>query len=213
MKVGLMATRLEKRELIVATAEKIFLRQGLFETAMDQIAEDANLSRRTLYRYFDKKEDLAYEVTTRLITQWNDFFGACYQGLNGNGLAQLEQFLQGLIGYMSEKIDVMKYLGEFDFYFKDAAIFRPSEDQERHFNDVILVSDDYLKNLLKKGIQDGSIDPSICIEITEATISNVMWTFGQRVASRRDIIHAETGFQALELIEYQVALYIKALAS
>ena len=208
-----MATRLEKRELILETAETIFLRQGLFNTAMDQIAEEAGMSRRTLYRYFDKKEDLAYEVTTRLLTKWNIFFNECYKTLEGTGLKRLEQFLNYLLQYMSDKVEVMNYLGEFDFYFKDSAVQKPSEVQKSHFDDIILESDDYLKALLNTGVEDGSINEYTNVELTEATISNVLWSFGQRVASRGQIIYEETGFKAVELVQHQVNLYIKALSS
>lgn len=54
----------------------------------------------------EKKEDLAYEVTTGLITHWNEVFRTCYGTLNGNGVERLEQFLLGLIGYMSERINI-----------------------------------------------------------------------------------------------------------
>jgi len=207
-----MATRLEKREIIFDTAQKLFLQNGLFNTTMDQIAEASGLSRRTLYRYFDKREDLAYEVTTQFILQWNQFFESCYSQLHGTGIERLEQFLKGLMGYMSERVEVMRYLDEFDFYFRDTASIYPSEKQIRHFKDVILVSDNYLKLLLKLGVEDGSIDDEINIEMTEATISNVMWSFGQRVASRGKIIEEETGYDPIKLIEHQVVLYIKALS-
>ena len=206
-----MATRLEKRELILETAEMIFLDKGLFNTAMDQIADACHMSRRTLYRYFDKKEDLAYEVTTRLLIQWNVFFDECYKNLDGNGLLCLEQFMLKLIGYMADQIDVMTYLGEFDFYFKDSAVLLPSEEPKSHFNDIILESDDYFKALLEKGVSDGSIKSNTDIILTEATISNVLWSFGQRVASRGKIILEETGFEAVELVKHQVYLYIQAL--
>lgn len=208
-----MATRLEKREVILVTAEAIFLRQGLLYTAMDQIADEAGMSRRTLYRYFDKKENLAYEVTTRLLTQWNIFFNECYKTLEGRGLEKLEQFLNYLLQYMSDKVEVMNYLGEFDFYFKDSALQKPSELQKSHFDDIKLESDDYFKALLKIGIEDGSVDKEVNVELTEATISNVLWSFGQRVASRGQIIYEETGFKAFELVQHQVNLYIRALSS
>lgn len=208
-----MATKTEKKEIILKTAETIFLKQGLFNTAMDQIAEEAGFTRRTLYRYFDKKEDLAYEVTTRLLMKLNEFYQDTYKSLEGNGLERLEVFLDSLIKYISDRVDIMNYIGEFDFYFKDTNTLKPSEDQVTHFNEVILMPDEMLKEILKLGIEDGSIKKGIDIEITEATISNVLWSFGQRIASRGNTIQQETGYDGIALIQYQVQLYRQALMS
>lgn len=134
-----MATKEEKRTLILKTAKEVFLEEGLLFTAMDRIAEKSGLSRRTLYRYFDKKEDLAYEVTTDLLTHWNQFYHDTFQSVTGNGIEKLESFLKQLIEYMSSKVDVMHYLGEFDFYFQDRSINLPSPDQVEHFNDISFI--------------------------------------------------------------------------
>lgn len=206
-----MATKAEKRQLIVQTARETFLKEGLISTSMDRISEKSGLSRRTLYRYFDKKEDLAFEVTTGLLREWNQFYHTTFLSVTGSGIEKLNAFLYELITYMSNKIEVMHYLGEFDFFFQDTSIDTASETQLDEFNDVILESDDYIISLLIEGMNDGSIDGSIDVKLTESTISNVLWSFGQRVANRSKIIKKETGFEAIELVKHQVDLYIKAL--
>lgn len=112
---------------------------------------------------------------------------------------------------MSDRLDVMRYLGEFDFYFKGEKESVASEEERERFEGVILESDDLLREMLERGIGDKSIRDQIDISLTIATISNVLWSFAQRVAARDSRIIRETGYRGVELIAHQVSLYIDAL--
>jgi AcrR family transcriptional regulator len=50
--------RRETRRRLAETGLKLFLAQGYEETTLDQIAEAAGVSRRTVFHYFDQKEDI-----------------------------------------------------------------------------------------------------------------------------------------------------------
>jgi AcrR family transcriptional regulator len=52
--------RLETSAAIVAAAHELFVRQGYDATTMDDVADAAVVSRRTLFRYFPTKEDLVF---------------------------------------------------------------------------------------------------------------------------------------------------------
>ncbi|MBB6481211.1 TetR/AcrR family transcriptional regulator [Spirochaeta isovalerica] len=206
-----MEKKEKTRETILSKAREIFLKKGLFDVIMDDIAEEAGLTRRTLYRYFATKEDLAFETTIGLIDEWNSYQKEVASGLQGSGLDRLETFLGKLIEYMSDRLDVMRYLGEFDFYFKGEKESVASEEERERFEGVILESDDLLREMLERGIGDKSIRDQIDIPLTIATISNVLWSFAQRVAARDSRIIRETGYRGVELIAHQVSLYIDAL--
>ena len=203
--------REEKKALIIEKAREIFLEKGLFNTVMEDIATQVGLTRRTIYRYFETKEDLAYETTIQLLNEWNAFHREVFSQLSGNGIEQLEDFLNQLIDYMNERIQVMKYLGEFDFYFKDEKVAKPSSESMVKFELIILESDDLLRELIQRGVSDGSIQADTKVKLMVTTISNVLWSFGQRIAIRNEIIQHESGITGLELIKNQVDIYITAL--
>jgi TetR/AcrR family transcriptional regulator len=54
-----------RREEIIDAAEKVFFEKGLGVATMDEIAEEAELSKGTLYLYYKSKEDLYLTVTMR----------------------------------------------------------------------------------------------------------------------------------------------------
>lgn len=53
--------QLHARMLIAGSAIDIFRKQGYDSTSMEDVATEAGVSRRTLYRYFKSKEDLVFE--------------------------------------------------------------------------------------------------------------------------------------------------------
>ena len=55
-------TRIRNRKRIVDVAEKLFLEKGIGHTTMLDIAESAQVGRKTIYNYFDTKEVIARYV-------------------------------------------------------------------------------------------------------------------------------------------------------
>lgn len=200
--------REKTKELILLNSRKIFLKNGIVNTVMNDIAFSVNLSVRTIYRYFNTKEDIAYEIAILLINEWNSFQKEVYDHLEGSGVSQLEDFLNSLINHMNNKHDVMRYLSEFDFYFKDVSESKVSEDTMFRYNEIILKSDILLTAILELGIKDKSIRQDLDVNLVVATMSNVLWGFGQRIAIRGNIIKKESGYNPLKLIQHQVSIYI-----
>lgn len=198
----------DTKDLIIEKSRETFLNNDIFNTVMNDIALNSNLSVRTIYRYFNTKEDLVYEITIDLLNEWNKYQIDAFNNLEGTGIVRLDIFLKNLINYMSEKTDVMRYLGEFDFYFKDEAT-AANEDRMNRFDEIILVSEDLLSEIIILGIKDKSIRKDLDINLTVATISNVLWSFGQRIAIRGEIIKKESGFDGITLINNQVDIYIE----
>ena len=137
---------------------------------------------------------------------------------------------------MRDGVVIKKYLAivhgivEKDHFIIDKAIGRPSQESIRRdvmdeggkeaisevkvlsrFNDISLQSDGLLWKIIRLGQEDKSIIKEIDLPLTVATISNVLWGFGQRIAIRGKTIKEESGLEAIDLIRYQVLLYINAI--
>ncbi|NLC54925.1 MAG: TetR/AcrR family transcriptional regulator [Erysipelothrix sp.] len=197
------------KALIIEKSRDVFLEKGIVNTVMNDIALSVDLSVRTIYRYFPTKEDIAYEIIIELINEWNNYQKLVFDELKGSGLRRLELFLNSLILNMSKKPEVMRYISEFDFYFNDRVVVTISLDHQKRFNDIILKSDYLIESIIELGKKDGSIKQGTDTQLMVATISNVLWSFGQRIAIRGEIIKKESGFDGIELIKHQVEIYIK----
>jgi AcrR family transcriptional regulator len=60
----------ETRARIVEAAIHLFLEHGFDETTMDDIADAAGVSRRTVYRHFPAKDDLVFEQPEQWLPQF-----------------------------------------------------------------------------------------------------------------------------------------------
>jgi AcrR family transcriptional regulator len=62
------------RNMIIAAGARVFATKGIRDTSVEDLLEAANVSRRTFYRMFDSKEDVALALyvfgTTQLIGRW-----------------------------------------------------------------------------------------------------------------------------------------------
>lgn len=60
----------ERRRTIIAAAEKLFAREGFHNTTIEQVAADIDLSKGTLYLYFQSKEDLFFSILEEKIDNY-----------------------------------------------------------------------------------------------------------------------------------------------
>ena len=77
----------QKQQDIVIAAEALFLRQGYGVSSMDQIAQEAGVTKQTVYRYFASKNELFAAVMQRVQTAeaepWRFGAGAIAEELSG----------------------------------------------------------------------------------------------------------------------------------
>ena len=64
----------ERRRMIIDAAEKVFFSKGFESATMDEIAEKAELSKGTLYLYFQSKESIYTAITERGLVILSDMF-------------------------------------------------------------------------------------------------------------------------------------------
>jgi AcrR family transcriptional regulator len=55
----------KKEALFINAAEKLFMKKGFENTSINEVAKEAGLTKRTLYQYFQSKEDLFMQSPSR----------------------------------------------------------------------------------------------------------------------------------------------------
>lgn len=53
------------RKQIMISAERLFLEKGFVQTTIHDISEDSDYSRRTIYSYYESKEDILYHIVEK----------------------------------------------------------------------------------------------------------------------------------------------------
>ena len=203
--------RANTKERILVKAYEVLLQTGLIESSMEEIAKASDCTRRTLYRYFPSKDQLVFEVVIRILEDWNQVQLSIYEDLSGTGFERLEDYLKALVSYMEGRMDTMRFLGTFDYYTQDRSDLQCSGEVIIRFNEVSHSSHQYLQQLIERGSTDGSLTYACDLEVLVSTISQVLWSFGQRIAMRGVQIEAEDHVDKMKLIHCQIDLYLQAL--
>lgn len=201
-----------KRDRILECAFNVFTKKGLVDTVMNDIAKESNLSRRTLYRYFETKEEIAFEVMLQMLEQWNEYQKTVNAELYGMGIERLEQFLIKLIDYMDEHRLIMRFIGEFDFYFNDDFTYQPPAHLLECYEQNLHISEDLIRDIIQLGIDDNSIKLIHELEIIVVTITSILWAFAQRISIYGKKLSQEYNMDVLEIVHCQVDMYIEVLS-
>lgn len=82
----------QKQHAIVSAAEALFLQQGYGVISMDQIAKKAGVTKQTVYRYFDSKNELFAAVMQRVQTAKSEVY--CF------GSKTIDEELSGFASYL-----------------------------------------------------------------------------------------------------------------
>lgn len=156
---------------IIDAAEIIFARDGFENASMNAIANKAEFSKRTLYKYFEDKIDLYLTVALRLYNSlYNYSKDHSYQGSNG-------------YDQIRESFDII-----YNFYVKKENSFRIIYDigTVRQLTDNPKLKEflkidhqiyDSLHQLILKGQSDGSINKNISAQLTARTLMFLLISF------------------------------------
>ena len=137
---------------IIDAAEKVFFEKGLSNSKMDEVAEQAELSKGTLYLYFKSKEEIYFEIKLRAINI-----------LNGMFKESISVNKTGFDNCMEIGKTYVKFLNEYSNYFKVIVYFESNNCKVCEFRDKcenFFKEDNPLNSfiqIINQGIADGSI--------------------------------------------------------
>ena len=114
----------EKREHIITTAEKLFIRFGFRKTTVDEIARAAGMGKSTLYYYFNSKEEIFAAVLRK---NADDILQKLAEALEHRADPQ-----EKLRNYIVTRMNVMKDISNyFDMLKTEYFAIYPLIEQER----------------------------------------------------------------------------------
>src|ERR1043165_5862397 len=95
--------RTEKRERILAAAERVFARRGFFASRVSEIAKDAGVADGTIYLYFKSKDDLLIALFENRMRQVNDELRAAVDGAPDQPIEQLRAFVRSYLRLVNDE--------------------------------------------------------------------------------------------------------------
>lgn len=135
-----------KRERILSAAIDLFYEQGYGRTTLDQIARALGVTKPFIYQYFDSKNDLLAEISSRAIWAAHETFNRTLQ-LEGSAAEKLRiivrEFMLHVLGYQANAI----------IYSREETELSPAD--QAAINGLRRDFDHRLVALLEEGSQNG----------------------------------------------------------
>ncbi|MBN9390968.1 MAG: TetR/AcrR family transcriptional regulator [Chloroflexi bacterium] len=176
-----------QRESILDAAETLFLQRGIEKTSMVDIANQAGITKITLYRYFPNREDIALLLWQRTSEKIFSLVGFNEKGFSIEDFKNLTRLM---IRNFDEMRDSYRYIGMFDGMFLD----NPNE-----VGITRLIKEKYSSAVFKEVAQSRkAYEFQSCVLI----LSSVIW-FLEKVALRGEVTYYDLGIPLAE----QLAIY------
>lgn len=191
----------EQRNHILDAAEKLFLRNGIENTRMVDIAAETGITKVTLYRYFPNRDVIAVEIQVRMLSRIMSLLDPAEPG---SALDSTRTLVQSMIRNFEALRDAYRYVGMFDKLFldnpPDAALTRWTKEQ------LVALSWDSTHRIAVTR-EDPQREPLLM------AVSTVIW-FLEKLALRGELTWSDEAVplqQYLDHFEDMIVSYIDSL--
>lgn len=161
-----------RRNDIIDASEKVFFSKGYDIATMEDIAREAEFSKRTIYVYFNSKEQLYFEIMVRGYKILIEMMETSIEEVNGaNALDKIKQMARTLYRFSNEYPDYFNAIIEYENGERDfvKGISDKSREECYILGEKMFA---YLTSALKNGIEEGVIRSEL--DIVNTAI--VLWS-------------------------------------
>lgn len=162
--------RAEKELAMIKAAESVFGEYGFKNTKMEDIAAAANITKVTLYSYFQSKENIYLAVAHQALNKLNDELYLCVnRNMSKNGISSIMDFIDTFITYCEENPFASQLYLDYFSIQRSANSNTPIQLTESIRESFYYMKLKDIENIgfklagseIKKGQEDGSIRPEL----------------------------------------------------
>ena len=202
----------ETREKILVAAEALFIEKGFFDVQMKALAVAVGISRNSLYRYFQDKNDLGYAVLGVVFNRIESRFQLLLTDpvLNAGlcGREQLRMILK--TGFLNEDLRAdFSFMAEFDAHFSGSRI--PPDFQSRVGTSVSTSMWSRVGEIVATGIADGSIRQDFSQSALETLVLYSMKALQGHILLRRSALVGLSSAEVNQLVPNLITVLIDGL--
>ncbi|WP_446897120.1 TetR/AcrR family transcriptional regulator [Clostridium sp. LBM24168] len=200
-----------RRKDIIEAAEKAFFTKGYDNTTMDDVAKEAEFSKRTVYVYFNSKEQIYFEV---MIRGYKLLINMLHDGLQEekecNAIEEIKRMSFVIYKFSNNYPEYFKAImeyenGEMDF---ERGISDQSREECYALGEKIL---GYLTGTLKRGILEKSIRSDMDVVKTALVLWSCMLGVYNTANKKKNYIENYHGTTPEELISLAFELIMRSI--
>ena len=202
----------ETRQKILVAAETLFIEKGFFDAQMKELAIAVGISRNSLYRYFQDKNDIGYAVLRVVFNRIESHFHLLLADPALNvGLCGREKLRIVLKrGFLNEDLRAdFSFMAEFDAHFSGSRI--PADFQSRVGTSVSTSMWSRVGEIVAAGMADGSIRQDFNQNALEALTLYSMKALQGHILLRRSALIGLSSDEVNQLVPNLITVLIDGL--
>lgn len=175
----------KRRQSVIDISEGVFLEKGLNNTSMSDIMKAAEVSKGTLYKYFDNIDQLIFEIEYKMLRRiFKNPFGEPEEGVSLN--EYMVTGINTMINEFHDNVDAHCLIAMFDNMYTKAY---PNKEMAHDYNEFLI-------NLSQNTF---SVEEDMKVEIVAKV--NIVLSFLQRLAIRGDLLEKNQGVTVDEQLD------------
>jgi AcrR family transcriptional regulator len=209
----LNALKEEHKNAALIVGLRLCFEQGVADLDMKQVAQQAQISRATLYRYFPSKKAFVYEILRQQVNLATQVYHAERQTFVGTGFEKFSLFVAQIVSAYRHFPDLFRLMGMVDFYYgtQDSAQDLVQLYQEL-FNGLLIGETPH--TYLLAGQADGSVSKTIHAKTYTATVIASLISLIEQIAVNKTATQHLYGIEnADQLVETAAQALLDAARS
>jgi AcrR family transcriptional regulator len=204
-----VGVRERRREALIAAARELFLERGVDQVTIDDIADRCDVTRRTVYRYFATRDQVALAVEVDVLQRWARLLRDRSPLWTGTGAQRLRSAFADIEQLVDDAADEVRFTRVFDAQPGVNA----SDELGRQFHAVVRDLLMPIVEILVAGRRDGTLIYAPPPELMASTMTNAYLGLAQRVYGMGDRLANEQGIEPRRMLTELGRLFLTGLGA
>jgi AcrR family transcriptional regulator len=192
---------------MIQAAEAIFRQKGYENSSMDDIAREAQFTKRTLYQYFTSKDELFFAVLRKGMGKLQSAIEASIQP-QANGFEKIQQVYQASYRFYLEYPEIFKLLNSIGPARKSEADTNENREGYLVANDAMFRG---LAAIISEGQADGSISPELEPHKTAMSLLFIMTGLFNQLAVSGNSFSIHFGMDVKDFSAFTMGLILRTI--
>ena len=189
----------KQRTMILETAKKLFMENEIKDVSMSQIAKENNITRATLYRYFENKDEIVWEI---YISFSQKTVGKILENMRKKNLSTYEKialYLQGMANVFVEMPEFYKFFFHFSKEYLNNQMYPDTAYTRELYNTTGITSGSTVA-FMTENFHDGSIREELDSKTTGVSVTYGALGMIQIIYNNKDSIPMKYGISAIQVL-------------
>ncbi len=207
---GYYSHRERQRDRILMIAEQLFIRDGVDNVSIADIADAVGMTRATIYRYFANRVEIAWVLQRRYSENLISAMSSDATDTRLPGVTRLRAMLQGFCDYYFQYPERALYFTQFERMYTTQA--DNAQLQELKRTDAQIINDP-ITDVIAVGVSDGSLRANLDPHKTSTTIYTMIWGLERRLAASATTFEVEYAQNQRTIYEAACQMIVQGLTA